>query len=297
MPHSSGGGSHRSGSHHSSSNHHSSRHSSGPSRCIRDTYFPGSKRYRYYYRNEPAYVYANYDIRKPRGKIRFLAILFYVQVIVMLMLIGIRAVHSPKPISTNYNTDIVISDNAHVLNDTETLENSLTAFLDKTGITPSVFTVYNEEWQDKYDSLETYAYSLYVDAFPDESHWLIVYSQPEVPDADFNDWYWEGMQGNDTDGVITSEKANEFNSVLHRYFTDNSISVSDAISRAFDELTPEIMKKSVQTPIVIFILICIIFLCMHCCLLVIHDPSKKYRDAEICLEDDSFPIEEKKELR
>ena len=254
MPHSSGGGSHGGGSHRSSSSHRSSHRSSGsgPSRRIRTGYFPGATRYRYYHRHKPRYVYANYDIRKGRSPLRLLMLLFYIPFFIAIVGMASETFRVPQRLSTDYDTSLVISDYINVLGDTKALENSMMAFYDETGITPAVFTVYNEDWQDNYSSLENYSYDLYVNAFDDEKHWLIVYSQPQEPDSSFNDWYWEGMQGDDTSDILTSAKADGFNSDLQRYLTDKSISVADAISRAY--------------------------------FMVFHDPSRKYRNAEVCPE-------------
>ena len=291
MPHSSGGGSHGGGSHHSSSSHRSSHRSSGsgPSRRIRTGYFPGATRYRYYHRHKPRYVYANYDIRKGRSPLRLLLLLFYIPFFIAIVGMASETFRVPQRLSTDYDTSLVISDYIKVLGDTKALENSMMAFYDETGITPAVFTVYNEDWQDNYSSLENYSYDLYVNAFDDEKHWLIVYSQPQEPDENFNDWYWEGMQGDDTSDILTSAKADGFNSDLQRYLTDKSISVADAISRAFDNLTPKIMKKSVDTSMLFPFLFFGGFILIHAYFMVFHDPSRKYRNAEVCPE--NAPVE------
>ncbi|MBQ5900652.1 MAG: hypothetical protein IIW86_02195, partial [Clostridia bacterium] len=36
---------------------------------------------------------------------------------------------------------------------------------------------------------------------------------PMVPDSSFNDWYWEGMQGDDTDNIITEQVGNKFTTI------------------------------------------------------------------------------------
>ena len=60
-------------------------------------------------------------------------------------------------LAADYDTAIVVRDEINVLGDTEKLKRSLEAFFNKTGITPAVFTVHNEEWQNTYDGLENYA--------------------------------------------------------------------------------------------------------------------------------------------
>ena len=154
MPHSSGGGSHGGGSHRSSSSHRSSHRSSGsgPSRRIRTGYFPGATRYRYYHRHKPRYVYANYDIRKGRSPLRLLMLLFYIPFFIAIVGMASETFRVPQRLSTDYDTSLVISDYINVLGDTKALENSMMNFYDETGITPAVFTVYNEDWQDNYSS-------------------------------------------------------------------------------------------------------------------------------------------------
>lgn len=284
MPHSSGGGSHRGGSHRSRS--HSSRRShSGPSssrRHINTSYFPGAIRYVYMHRGTPRYVYADYDITKRRSPLRLLILILYIPFIFSFYTIIKSSMLPPKKLSADYNAEIVVKDEINVLGDTQRLKSSLEAFYDKTGISPAVFTVYNEDWQGKYDALEYYAYDLYVNAFSDEKHWLIVYSEPENPDPSFNDWYWEGMQGDDTSYILTEGKAAGFNTRLQRYLTDDSKSVSEAISLSFDELTPETMKKSVDPAMLITLLVFVGFIAVHAFFIVFYDPNRKYRNAVEC---------------
>ncbi|MGN1305708.1 MAG: hypothetical protein ACI4YB_11810 [Oscillospiraceae bacterium] len=281
MPHSSGGGSHGGGSHHSSSHSsHSSRSGSSSPRRVSNVYFPGSRRFLYFDRHDqPVYAYADYDITKKRSPMRFLILLFYIPFVVALYFMAKDMILPPKKLKTDYNTAIAVRDNINVLEDTEKLKRSLQAFYDKTGISPAVFTVYNEDWQDRYSNLENYAYDLYVNAFPDEKHWLIVYSEPKEPDPEFNEWYWEGMQGDDTDPILTYDKAEIFNNKLQRYLTENSKSVSEAISFAFDELTPEIMKMEIEPASILTFVFFGGFIAFHAFFMVFYDPNKKYRNA------------------
>lgn len=123
------------------------------------------------------------------------------------------------------------------------------AFYNRTGISPAVITVENSDWQGYYSDLENYAYDLYVNHFADESHWLIVYSTPDGYSSSdgFEDWYWEGMQGNDTDDVLTKSVTNSFNDELQKNLTARTrYTVSSAISTSFDDLTPTVMKSKVN---------------------------------------------------
>ena len=217
MPHSSGGGSHSGGSH--SGSHHSSHSHGGSgrsSRHVRSTYFPDARRYVYYDHHRPVYVYADYDITEKRSPLRFLMLLFYLPFILFTFSMFAEAYHHPHKLPQNYDYKIVVEDKANVLGNTAELRNSLVAFYNRTGISPAVITVENSDWQGNYSDLENYAYDLYVNHFADESHWLIVYSTPDGYSSSdgFEDWYWEGMQGNDTDDVLTKSVTNSFNDEL-----------------------------------------------------------------------------------
>ena len=212
MPHSSGGGSHSGGSH-SSSGSHSSHSSSGggssggyhSNRRTSDKPFPGSKMYLYYQDRKPRFIYSNYDLK-------------------------------------NKKPDFVIEDNLDIFENEKNLKRSMKAFYEETGIVPAVITVKNEDWNKEYSSLEKYAYDEYVARFPDEAHWLIVYSE-EIKDNGFNDWYWEGMQGDRTDPVLTASRANKFTESLHkRLLQREKYSVDEAIAATFDEYTPQMMN-------------------------------------------------------
>ena len=160
------------------------------------------------------------------------------------------------------------------------------AFYNRTGISPAVITVENSDWQGYYSDLENYAYDLYVNHFADESHWLIVYSTPDGYSSSdgFEDWYWEGMQGNDTDDVLTESVTNSFNDELQKNLTARTrYTVSSAISTSFDDLTPTVMKSKVNW-IMLFTSIAILaFVCLHACLMIgINPKARKYAKAKPC---------------
>ncbi len=280
MPHSSGGGSHGGGSHHS---YHSSRSGSrsgghtGPVNRSSSTYFPGARRYVIYHRRRraPMYVYANYDVRKQRSPARYLLLLFYIPFFILMAFMFKSCFVSPKPLEDSCGTGIVIEDGAGVIADEEALGESLEAFWKKTGIAPAVITVYNEQWKASYKDLERYAFSAYVNMYnSDEKHWLIVYSIP----AKGGDWSWEGMQGNDTDPIITESRANKFTDKLQKLLEDES-DVGVAIAKAFDATTPSIMDSYVDGEMVAVTIFVTLFIGIHCFFMVFYDPNRKYRGA------------------
>jgi len=146
--------------------------------------------------------------------------------------------------------------------------------------------VENSDWQGNYSDLENYAYDLYVNHFADESHWLIVYSTPDGYSSSdgFEDWYWEGMQGNDTDDVLTESVTNSFNDELQKNLTARTrYTVSSAISTSFDDLTPTVMKSKVNWTMLFTSIAILAFVCLHACLMIgINPKARKYAKAKPC---------------
>ncbi len=191
MPHGSGGGSHSGGSHSSS---HSSSHggshggSHGP-RMSRKP-FPHCRRFRYYDRYGMSHYMYSEAPPQPQSLLSLIITLFFFAPFVIagaaLVFFTIGSMLPPKPLTQDYiSNGIYIEDNAYVLDDnvlsddmTE-LNESLRKFKELTGIEPHIITVYDSDWENHYNSLENYAYDLYVNRFSDEKHFLIVYSEPE----------------------------------------------------------------------------------------------------------------------
>lgn len=224
MPHSSGGGSHSGGSH-SGSGFSSSSSSSGGSSAkhIKHTSFPGARRYVYYENYHPVYVYADYDIRKGTASGKVWSIIgSAVSLLFGIMLIAL-CYDKPQKMDTSPSYHCEIKDTAGVIDDMDKVQNAIVDFYDETGIPVEIMTVNNEDWQGSYSKLEEFAYDMYVTEFDDEEHWLVVYSEPTSPDPDFNDWYWEGMQGDDTDNIITVDVADDFKDLMQKYLTANSL--------------------------------------------------------------------------
>ena len=238
MPHSSGGGSHGGGSH----GGHGGRGGSGSGPRISRTHFAGARRYSYYNRRgQQRFFYADHRFDPKFKPLRLLLAVIYLP----FLLIPVMMLRDSLPIvPKNYDHSIIIEDDAAVINNRDGLYKELKRFMNKTGIAPSVVTVNNETWSD-YSDLEDYAYDRYIQEFNDEMHWLIVYSEPAKPDHRFNDWYWEGMQGDDTDPVLTTENTNRFNSNLQSLLYEDK-DFGTAAEVAFRDLTDN-FTKSVNT--------------------------------------------------
>lgn len=239
MPHSSGGGSH-SGGYHSGSSHGSGNRPSFSRRP-----FPGSSRYVYYHHHRPYILYAAQDPTawKAWGWKTWLVILL----IALGPVFGVSLLpkKGPAALNTNYDTAIVIRDGAELLSgpEEEEITDIFNAFLDESGITPALMTVYDDEWKGRGQSLKDYAFDLYVNTFSDERHWLIVYSEPEEGDLEDADWSWEGMQGDETDDIITTDLADDLGRELtEKLSQENGLSVGEAIHASFQGILPELMS-------------------------------------------------------
>lgn len=242
MPHSSGGGSHSGGSHSGSSSGGSSYGGSYRERSPITTMMPRQGYRRYSYRHYGSYGGIRYQyVKDTPDSFNWLQIAFLSLFVAIGLVFMLRSVKTIHPIDmASYDSRVVLYDEADYLTDTE--EEALTAafkeFQDKTGITCSLITGRNEDWTTNYNSMENYAYDLYVNHFDDEKHWLFVYTEPASSEENFVDWNWEGMQGNDTDYILTSSATNRFNESLQKYLTMDSYSVGEAFAAAISELTP-----------------------------------------------------------
>ncbi len=250
MPHSSGGGSHSGGSHSSHSSSHSSgggSHSGG--RSSLPTYsnkpFAGSHRFVYYKNRQPYYYYSK-NTRPESVSVmgRVITIMFLSIFLLFSIPFWMMSVSVSVPISQPSDNVIYIQDNLDVIDNESSLKRNLERFRDETGVVPAVITDDNS-WQDYYSSLETYAYDLYVNQFDDEKHWLIVYTSDSS--TEFDDWYFEGMIGDDTSGAVSSRGEDIMTGNMQKYLTARSkYDVGQAISSAFDDTLTEIQKPHVE---------------------------------------------------
>lgn len=106
----------------------------------------------------------------------------------------------------------------------------------------------------------------------------------EVMTVNNEDWYWEGMQGNDTDDVLTKSVTNSFNDELQKNLTARTrYTVSSAISTSFDDLTPTVMKSKVNWTMLFTSIAILAFVCLHACLMIgINPKARKYAKAKPC---------------
>ncbi len=132
------------------------------------------------------------------------------------------------------HTEIVINDSAQLLSETETEEMNaaFVAFQNKTGVTPAFFTIFDTDLEKQGGNLYKYSYRLYVNAFDDEKHWLVVYC---IDDTGEN-WSWEGIIGDDCESIISTDLENEFTKKLQNNLENNSQMVSASVINAFETI-------------------------------------------------------------
>lgn len=261
MPHSSGGFSSGGGSHGGSSGGHGS--SSGSSYRTSRTYFPGSSCYIYYDGHfRPHTLFTNVDpsARGRRGIGSY--IVLGIAALIPLGILIFTGIHNPKKLPSDYPTTITIEDttDAFTPQEEEKLKASFSAFFDKTGICPGLVTVHNSDWKGQgYQNLVGYGLAKYRSMYhtvdpTDESHFLMVYSDDDGKKTNYN---YEGIQGNNTDPILTPRVNERFTNTLYGYVKDPSISLADAFNQTFEYITPTIMDSyfHVKTGVLVFSII------------------------------------------
>lgn len=186
----------------------------------------------------PEYRYSNESL--DQGWSRYFGAIVIAAVLMLIGAFEMLASNTnvqPLSLSGVKNTNVEIFDDYGILGDTSTLRQSLEDFKSETGIVPTVVVIENKEWVDQGYQLEQYAYNWYVYHYDDEKHWVIMYSEEIGSNDTFGNWYWEGMQGDDTDYIVTEDVANKFTDSLHNYLIAGSrYTKSEAIAQAFDDL-------------------------------------------------------------
>lgn len=289
MPHSSGGGSSGGGFHGGGGGgFHGHAGSSSSSNYVRHIYsrtpFVGCYTYVYYRGARPYYMYTNDKPSKSFANLWASLIISLLFLLVPIALVIGYGVHIPKKLNTNYNTQIIIKDDIDAISAGEEIElkDTLMSFYDKTGITPAVMTVESYPY-----TLKSYAYDTYIKTFNDEKHWLIVYYE-----GSHNYWAFEGMQGNDTDTILSERVTTRFNGYVYDDLSNGNTFATSLIN-SFNKITPTIMNSYfyLDSAIVAFVAIWTIILTIVV-VFGIRDLINKYRlkDAILVGKPDSMKL-------
>ena len=237
MPHSSGGGSHGGGFHSGGSRGGSS--SSGH----QTKYYKNAYHYAYYRDGKVHHFYTSDDItpeylqkkRKQLETDKKRIVPFTLAVCAFMSLSSGAITITKKPTKSYTNTTIQIEDRMDLMTDQEEQElySTLEKFQEKSNVTPYILTISNSEWKIEYSNLENYAFDYYNNTFYDEMHWLIVYSTDE---SNSSDWYWEGMQGDDTDPILTAQNTELFGKTLQKKLVNKNTRIAEALDSSFNTL-------------------------------------------------------------
>ncbi len=247
MPHSSGGGSSVGGTHGGSAG------SSGYYRSSK-TYFEGSRLFYYYEGNVLHRIYLSGSPKAAKKSNILSLVILSIVFLAAIFVFVFSQYRNPKKLNTTFTTnDIVITDTNNIIDDESKtkLNNTLEIFLDKTGIAPAVIFISNDEWKTTYSSLEKYAYHEYVKLFNDEDHWLIVYSS-DKDRVDAN-WSFEGMQGDNTDSILSERITDNFNNEIYNSLKTKN-SPFESINKAFSNLNETVMESGFYTSAIVVVI-------------------------------------------
>lgn len=232
MAHSSGGSS-SSGGCHSGSGYSSS---SGSHRSYSSHYYAdASNRYVYYMNRRPHYYYTSEPLNTPSksGLIGF--VVFMLIVFLLGGVVDLLGTDNPgfEHIGYRYvDHGAIIKDSAGVITDSdaEVLQKALDTFLDNTGISVTFATLDYNDFIKSNKTLPDITCDKYVSTFNDECHWLIVFAGSK---EDPSTWAFEGVQGDDTDFIITQDRADRFNAAVTKELnngTSPAIAFADVIN-------------------------------------------------------------------
>ena len=252
MPHSSGGFSGGGGGFHGGSGYNSG--SNTPSTRTSTRPFNNALMYVYYTRSGRARVLYSNATPASIGKgspfvFIILGLFFFIPFIIAFA----SGFNNPVKLKNTETLAISIEDNANILSteDEAILTTEFISFKNTTGIPVSILT----EYQSNVDYLEDYAYDKYIERFSDESHWLLVFTIDS--DNDLKSIAMEGMQGNDTDGILTEMVGRKFTKEIKNSIYKKNKGLKDAIIDGFNLINPTIMEKKFDIPfeIIIFFIV------------------------------------------
>ena len=286
MARSSGGGSlsgGRSGGGGSRSRSSSNRSSNSSGRVVRNSPFPGSRKFRYYRNGTTHYVYSNVDLtRVPDARPRWFLLIFYIPFIFLILSAFSEIITLPKkPLKEESSAVVSVIDSGNVFAESEEqkLQTTLTEFKQSTGIVAQIVTVDYEDWSSS-GLLETYAYYQYYSQFADENGWLLVYSEQ---DDGRGDWQWEGVQGDNTIEVM-DVFLDDFNDKLQSSLVANDVpDVAEAFNGAFNLAIEKFDNQTIGFNSVMLFpsLFVMSFVCLHAYLMIFAGTNKEYSNKEL----------------
>ncbi len=249
-----GGGFHSSGPH--SSGNYTPTYSRRP--------FPGATRYSYINRHGMMcyFFFAGTPRRIPRTNmilpIIILVIALIVASIIPLFMIPRKLSSRDCQFSGSYYEDDV-----GIIADKESLDSSFADFYEKTGVQPYLYIINADAFPKQYgnitkDSLESFAYDLYLYLFDDEGHWLILFVE-----YDSSPYFgWIEMHGDLTARIINESFFKDFQKDMQTYLNDSRYTHEQGIVDAMNNATTNALKvnSSIVRDLIFFILIALFIL-------------------------------------
>ena len=253
MPHSSGGGSRSGGTHSGSRGSGSSKFSFQ----VTSSPFQGAYKYVRFRRGKKHVIYSNNPRFNHIGIDDVLGVCFpcgflFFNVVILVWYLVTALILPQKPLVVDYVSEISIDDKLGVIGDYSVIKDKLVDFLNITGITVCIETLEETDLVGK--SLEDYAYDSYVNQFKDEKHWLIVYCE------NGDEWFFEGMQGDDTDSILLEKKTSQFNDLLHKNLKE--CSVQYAFVKTFDSFNKTVMNHKDTLDLYLFEILVYLGVCL-----------------------------------
>lgn len=215
------------------------------------------------------------NIPQPMNKTSFIFSIIFLLIFlsgpVSMMIEALKPIEKIEPLPEYEN--VHIQDNASIFNDTTTVESSLKSFENVTGICPYIITVYDCEWNQKYEGLSIYADYLYNKTFSDDQHFLLVCSiddntSTSVP-ANIS---FYPIEGDSTRSLLSAGVMEKFKSELSENLQTNSVTTDDAFIKTFDN-TPNYLflfsNRSIATQVVFVIGIVTTLVLVCVCIILI----------------------------
>lgn len=254
--------------------------------------FPGARKFRYYRDGERKYIYSNTDLTKRKDpKPRWFLIFFYIPFIFGLLQTvkdNPIALDVVAPLSSNSSySEVLIDDRQEILseNDKEQVMSVMRQFKDVTGVDIQFWTIPPTDWIHN-GAFSNYALYAYSRAFDDETGWLIAYSETN---GGLGEWYWEGVQGDDTIEVLDIF-IDQFNDSFHQGLAaDEDADLPEAFINSLDLAINifENQERRIDKQSLLLLSADGGFILLHASILIFAGTKKKFSYSELVEERDT----------
>jgi hypothetical protein len=125
--------------------------------------------------------------------------------------------------------------------------------------------------------------------YDDEDHWLIVYtdnSKSMTEENGYLDWYFEGMQGDNTDKYLPADITSKFNDNLYNSLKIHDGNIGQSFHESFEVLAKEARSFSIDRKRLLMTFPVNAFVLVHMYLMVFYNNNKQYRSYTLCDNDE-----------